>query len=101
MPGRDVKSARLAGREYRPRTVPRFALRLAGAAGDLAWRLGRTPLVDSARVAELLSPGFVCAVDRARERIGFAAEIGLEEGLKATWRWYQENGWIAVESVGE
>lgn len=82
------------GRPYRALPIPRFAVRLAGLAGDLQWRLGRTPMLDSARVAELVAPGFVCDVTRATERIGFTASTGLSEGLAQTVSWYRRAGWI-------
>ena len=42
-------------------------------AGDVMWKFGASPLVDSARVAELSRPGFVCAVDRAQDVLGYSA----------------------------
>lgn len=82
------------GRTYRPLPVPRTAVRAIGHIGDLMWSIGGRPLLDSARVAEFSAPGFVCDVRRARERLGFAARVGLAEGLIATVRWYREKQWI-------
>jgi nucleoside-diphosphate-sugar epimerase len=81
-------------RPFRPQHVPAPILRIAAAFGDLAWRLGRTPVLDSVRLGELRSEGFVCAVDRAREVIGFSAAIELEAGFERTARWYREAGWL-------
>lgn len=82
------------GRPYRPRPVPRALLRLAAGVGDLAWRLGWQPPIDSSRYAELTADGFVCAVDRADALVGFRAETSLVEGLERTLRWYREQGWV-------
>jgi nucleoside-diphosphate-sugar epimerase len=82
------------GRPYRPVRVPRAALGVAAWLGDAAWRLGREPLVDRARLAELGADGFVCAVDHAALTLGFRAETPLAEGVAETARWYRERGWI-------
>jgi nucleoside-diphosphate-sugar epimerase len=82
------------GRSAAPRRTPRVVLRVLGLAGDLAWRLGRPPLLDAARLLELQAEGWVCAVDRARDVIGFTAETPLAEGLERTLRWYRQQRWI-------
>jgi nucleoside-diphosphate-sugar epimerase len=86
--------ARIYDRPYTPRRVPAFALRALAAAGDVAWRLGIEPLFDSSRLAELHAGGFVCAVDRASQRIGFTAATPLPDGLASTARWYRREGWV-------
>jgi nucleoside-diphosphate-sugar epimerase len=86
--------ARLFDRGYTPIRVPRWALRALAAAGDVAWRFGVAPLVDSARLAELRAEGFVCSVDRARGVLGFTAEAPLPDGLARTLRWYREQRWM-------
>ncbi len=85
---------RVFGRSSRPRRAPRFALRVLGGGGDLAWRFGRAPLLDAERLLELQAEGWVCAVDRAREVIGFTAETPLGEGLERTLCWYRQQRWI-------
>jgi len=61
-------------------TVPMPFLRAAAAAGDVVERLlGRRVLLDSSRYRELVADGFVCRVDRLRERLGIVAEIGLAD----------------------
>lgn len=82
------------GRPFRPMRAPVPLLRALALFGDLAWLVGRQPMLDSARLAELRCEGFVCAVDRACDTIGFTARIPLESGLERTARWYHEAGWI-------
>lgn len=86
--------ARAADRPYTPRRVPQFVLRTIAAAGDIAWRLGIEPMLDGSRLAELRAEGFVCAVDRASERIGFTAQTPLAAGLASTLEWYRQQGWL-------
>ena len=82
------------GRRYRPMRIPRAALALVARAGDVAWRLGREPLVDRWRLIELEAEGFVCAVDHAATTIGFQAKVPLSEGIAQTAKWYRDEGWI-------
>jgi nucleoside-diphosphate-sugar epimerase len=82
------------GRPYRARVVPAAVLGALALGGDLWWKLGGTPLVDTARFTELRAEGFVCSVACARERIGFVAAVPLGEGIARTARWYREHSWI-------
>ncbi len=47
---------------------------------------GKPAVINSRRYAELASEGFVCRVDRLRDRLGVVAEIGLREGLADAYR---------------
>jgi nucleoside-diphosphate-sugar epimerase len=86
--------ATVFGRRYRPRRVPRLALRAAALAGECSWLFGLEPVLDRARLAELGAGGFVCAVDRARDLLGFTAAVPLQEGVERTARWYRNQGWV-------
>jgi nucleoside-diphosphate-sugar epimerase len=75
--------------------VPMALIRLAALAGDAAGAIRGKPMtINSRRYAELASEGFVCAVDRLRDRLGIVAEIDLREGLAQTAAWYKREGWI-------
>lgn len=82
------------GRRFVPVRVPWPVFGAAAALGDMLWKLGVKPMIDSGRLIELRSAGFVCAVDRAREVLGFSAETPLEDGIAETARWYREHGWL-------
>lgn len=86
--------ARVVGRTEQPRRVPAAILRAVAFGGEVAWRLGVEPPLDAARLRELRAEGFVCAVDRARDELGFTAVTPLSDGLARTFRWYREQGWI-------
>ncbi|HEY7169252.1 MAG TPA: NAD(P)-dependent oxidoreductase [Vicinamibacterales bacterium] len=86
--------AEAEGKPYRPRSVAPIALDAAAALGELAWRIGRPPLLDRGRLAELQSGGFVCAVDRIRDGLGFVATIPIRDGIERTARAYRECGWL-------
>ncbi|MGC4085313.1 MAG: NAD(P)-dependent oxidoreductase [Vicinamibacterales bacterium] len=82
------------GRAFRPLRVPGLLFTAAARIGDLCWRLGVRPMVDSGRLVELRARGFVCNVDRARDVLGFSAATDLESGIDETARWYRANGWL-------
>jgi nucleoside-diphosphate-sugar epimerase len=86
--------AEAVGKPYRPRFLAPIALDAAAALGELAWRFGRRPLVDRGRLAELRSGGFVCAVDRIRDALGFVAPTSIRDGVERTARWYRLNGFL-------
>jgi nucleoside-diphosphate-sugar epimerase len=75
--------------------IPMTLTHAAAIAGDLAGMLrGKPVVINSRRYAELASEGFVCRVDRLRDRLGIVAEIGLQEGLADAYAWYRRQGWL-------
>jgi nucleoside-diphosphate-sugar epimerase len=86
--------APIYGRPFRPFSIPKSALWLGAQVGSAAQKLGIHVPLDRARWNELKSPGFVCRIDKARERLGFIASITLSEGLRETADWYERAGWI-------
>jgi nucleoside-diphosphate-sugar epimerase len=75
--------------------IPMPVTRVAALAGEIAQRAtGRPVLINESRYRELAAEGFVCRVDRLRDRLGVVAEIDLEDGLKMTGDWYRREGWL-------
>jgi dihydroflavonol-4-reductase len=73
--------------------IPLPVLRLAAFVGDVGGALRGRPLpINSRRYAELAAEGFVCRVDRLRDRLGVVAEISLDEGLAQAAAWYRREG---------
>jgi nucleoside-diphosphate-sugar epimerase len=56
--------------------------------------IGRTLPLNRRRYAEMYSEGFVCRVDRLRDRLAFEAAVDLREGIARTAAWYREQGWL-------
>jgi nucleoside-diphosphate-sugar epimerase len=86
-----------AGLGTRARVVrlPMPVTRLAAIAGDLLGALrGRPMVINTRRYTELAAEGFVCRVDRLRDRLGVVAQIDSREGLAQTAEWYRREGWI-------
>ncbi|PYQ73390.1 MAG: hypothetical protein DMG01_22615 [Acidobacteria bacterium] len=75
--------------------VPRPLLWIAARAGDAIGALrGKPVVINRRRYDELNAEGFVCRVDRLRDRLGIVAEIALRDGLAQTANWYRSNGWL-------
>jgi nucleoside-diphosphate-sugar epimerase len=87
--------AAAAGARARLVRVPMALTHAAAIAGDLASALsGQPTLINSRRYVELASVGFVCRVDRLRDRLGIVAGIGLVDGLADAYAWYRKEGWL-------
>ncbi|HEY2152997.1 MAG TPA: NAD-dependent epimerase/dehydratase family protein [Vicinamibacterales bacterium] len=83
------------GRQTITIQVPMSLTRLAAWAGDVAGALtGRPQVINSRRYTEMSAEGFVCRVDRMRDRLEIVAQIGLNEGMTGTAAWYREIGWL-------
>ena len=75
--------------------VPQPVLWIAALAGEAVGTLrGKPVVINRRRYDELNAEGFVCRVDRLRDRLGIVAEIGLRDGLAQTAEWYRANGWL-------
>jgi nucleoside-diphosphate-sugar epimerase len=77
--------------------IPRPVTRAAALVGDVVGGItGRPTTINSRRFVELYSPGFVCRVDRMRDRLGVEAAVELPEGLARSARWYAAQGWLGT-----
>lgn len=75
--------------------VPLALTRLAAIAGDVGGKmLGRPLTINSRRYTELAAEGFVCRVDRLRDKLGIVAQVDLGEGLADAAAWYRREGWL-------
>lgn len=75
--------------------VPAAIAGIGAHVGELVGRLrGEVLPLNRSRFAEMTSVGFVCRVDRLRDRLGVVAAVGLRAGLEETAAWYVREGWI-------
>jgi dihydroflavonol-4-reductase len=86
---------KVLGRTCRRVHLPYALLLTAAVAGDVATLCGRPLPLDRARLTELRAEGWVCCVEKARDRLGYSARIGLLEGFAATAAWYARHGLLA------
>jgi len=82
-------------RDVRVLHIPQAAARAAASAADVIQRLtGRALPFNRRRFDEMSVEGFVCRVDRLRDRLGIETRVDLPEGFARTAAWYREHGWI-------
>ncbi len=75
--------------------LPHHALYPVCLLAELKGRVtGRAGILNLQKMAEYAAPGWVCATRKAEEELGFRAETPLPEGVRRTYRWYVEQGWI-------
>ncbi len=75
--------------------IPQPLTHLAAVVCDLLAHAVGTPLpLNRSRYVELSAEGFVCRVDRLRDRLGVVATYDLREGVAETAAWYRQQGWI-------
>jgi nucleoside-diphosphate-sugar epimerase len=73
--------------------VPLAITRVGAACGDLAGAItGRVFAINRWRYAELAADGFVCRVDRLRDRLGIVAQVEIGDGIAEMGRWYRAEG---------
>ena len=76
-------------------TIPYWLAYLIGAASELGGIItGRAALTNRQKVREAAQRYWVCDLGNIRNELGFTARHPLEEGLKRTWAWYREKGWL-------
>lgn len=52
------------------------------------------PLLNRQKVMEIQQVGWTCDIQEAAKKLHFTPTISLQEGLKETYRWYLDQGWI-------
>lgn len=76
--------------------IPSFLVYTIAGITQCASKLSSRPSIlslDKAR--ELMMPHWVCSAEQIKRDIGFEAAIPLEEGLRKTYKWYQQHGWLS------
>jgi nucleoside-diphosphate-sugar epimerase len=87
--------AEAVGRQVSEINIPQSLVDVAGILGDLhAWVTGMPSLVTRQKIALSRADYWVCSAGKAEREFGFRAAIGLREGMRETYRWYVEHGWL-------
>jgi nucleoside-diphosphate-sugar epimerase len=89
------EAARALGVHARTVTVPDLALRALARAADVVTRTtGRRLPLNRKLAAQVLAPGWLCDVSKAREKLGFEASTPLAASIERAARWYVAEGWL-------
>lgn len=77
-----------------PLSVPGWLFKTLAFISECSFRLvGATPFLTVNKAAELLADWSV-ATEKARLELGFESRVPLEKGVRATYEWYLEKGWL-------
>lgn len=72
---------------------PSWVRRLAAVTETTAGWFGQYPVFNREKADEMILE-WTCSSDLAESEIGYHPRIPLEEGLKKTIQWYQQNNWL-------
>lgn len=87
--------AELASTRHRAVQLPQPLLRVAGHAGDALSRvIGRAVLLNSNKVSLAVPKWWVCDSTRAQDELGWHPGVDLQDGLRDTYLWYRQAGWL-------
>jgi dihydroflavonol-4-reductase len=87
--------AEAIGKKGRTVRIPRSAVSAIGAVTRLLTAPTRRPNpLPQDRLRELFARAWTCDVSRARDDLGYTAEITLSAGIAETMFWYRDRGWL-------
>lgn len=87
--------ARIRGGRTIPLLFPRsFVFALAAVTQTAASLSGTAAVLNIEKARDLLQPHWTCSAQKLRAEVGFVASIPLETGLRETWHWYKQQGWL-------
>lgn len=88
--------AAVAGRTARLVEIPDVAVRVAGVLETLRERVtGVSRPFNADKARELLAGDWLCDPVPMRRDLGLGDPPSLDEGLRRTWDWYREKGWLS------
>jgi hypothetical protein len=84
-----------AGSPTRLVEVPDAAVKVAGAFETLRERItGASRPFNADKAREVLAGDWLCDSAPMRRDLDLGEPLPLEDGLKNTWAWYREHGWL-------
>lgn len=83
-----------SGRAAIPLYLPSPLFRTVAAVSEFCSKaIGATPMLTREKTREL-NASWEMNVNRAREELGFESNIEFEDGVKQTFKWYIDQGWL-------
>jgi nucleoside-diphosphate-sugar epimerase len=75
--------------------IPLAAAWIVAAAAEWAAGLrGRPALLNRQKLREMVQAGWTCRIDGTVQALGFRPSVTLDEGLRETFLWYRQQGWL-------
>jgi nucleoside-diphosphate-sugar epimerase len=88
-----IKAA--VGRRTLTVSLPGFLVPAAGAAGELLTAIDRKPrLLNRQKAIMDAQQAWLCSHEAAQRDFGFEPRVPMSEGIRRTYAWYLEHGWL-------
>jgi nucleoside-diphosphate-sugar epimerase len=82
--------------------LPLAAVLVAARAGDLVSSItGRPTLLNRNKAALARPRWWLCDASRARAELGWTSRVSLRDGVRDTYLWYVEAGWLRAPKPGK
>jgi nucleoside-diphosphate-sugar epimerase len=76
-------------------TAPIWLLRVITFVGEYVGRLtGKVTALNNDKYNIMRQRNWRCDIQPARRELGYEPQVKLEEGVRRSIRWYQDNGWL-------
>ena len=76
-------------------TAPLWLLRIITFCGEWTGRLtGKVTALNNDKYNIMRQRNWRCDIEPARRELGYEPQVKLEEGVRRSIRWYQDNGWL-------
>ncbi len=80
--------------------VPALALKAAAVVTSKMMQItGKSHPLTKDKLSEILPDYWLCSNQKAKTHFGFEPQFEVEQGMKITVRWYQENGWLKAKHL--
>jgi dihydroflavonol-4-reductase len=90
----DITRDALGRRSLRVK-IPEFGVYVIAAFAELFALFSRKPaLINFEKARDMVQDYWTCDGSKAKQDLGFAAEIPLERGIRETVEWYRAAGWL-------
>jgi nucleoside-diphosphate-sugar epimerase len=84
-----------SGRRVRTLELPEFLVDVAAFGGELATRFDGKPRLFNRQKAKMgAQAAWTCQHDAARDDFGYRPEVPMREGVRLSFAWYRDNGWL-------
>lgn len=88
-------TARVMGTKALRLRVPEWGVYAVAAVAEFAGLFSKKPvLINLEKARDMVQDAWTCDPSKAKQEIGFEQQIGLEEGIRQTVRWYKSEGWL-------
>jgi dihydroflavonol-4-reductase len=90
----DILTELVGGKSLRLKLAPSLVYSVAALVEAVSFFGSKPAVLSIEKARDLLQDHWVCSPEKIKNDIGFIAKTTAEEGLRATYTWYKENGWL-------